>query len=244
MVLLIIEFFVFFPFSIFCFKSKLDSGIEVSNNYWKTELQCRKFTELISYWFIISNQAVYLATLIYSIYSICVGNTDPSTWSLPFLVAFPTNTPWRWYLALFFETNIGFAYSLAMVATTSFFVCGCLYICAICDHCCFLIKSIDADNEYIILGRENPAQLIQIITEKSIESIKMHVRAHEWVFNSVSIFEIVYSINMFWIIIRIFDQLAGAYDGAIFFLLPTSAIFMALAAFNSEHVITVLIEEN
>lgn len=143
---------------------------------------------MISYWFILSNQAVYLASFIYSIYSICVGSTDPSTWSLPFLVAFPTNTLCRWYSALFFETNIGFAYSLMMVATTSFFVCGCLYICAICDHCCFLIKSIDADNERVIMGGENPAQenkLHKRINEKSIKSIKMHVRAHEWVFNSV-----------------------------------------------------------
>lgn len=175
---------IFVLLFLFFFKSELDNSAAVSDNYWKTELQCRKFTDKISYCFVLSNQAIYATTFVYSIFCICIGNVDTSTWSLPIPVALPHSTFLEWYSALFFETNIGFTYSFMMVTTTSFFVCGCLYIGAICDHCNLLIESIHEDNNRIINEWKNATETRkqhQRVNEKFIKAIKIHVRAHEWV---------------------------------------------------------------
>lgn len=82
-------------------------------------------------------------------YDIFNGEYDTSAWNLPFLLSMPFNTETvkGWFLLLFIQLNVSIFYSLIMIAATSYFICGCLYIGAICDHFDVLIDTIEKDVE-------------------------------------------------------------------------------------------------
>lgn len=161
----------------------LDNGTEVFDIYWKTELQCRKYTKQIIYFVLIRQVLYFIVYCTSSIFFILFGNTDTSTWGLPMKMAFPfsSKTILGWYLAWFIEMNIIFAYDLVFVLLPSFFCCCCLYIVAICDHFNLLIQSCHEDNE-LILTEKRPGETVKIqqrFIAKFIKSIEIHVRAVE-----------------------------------------------------------------
>lgn len=115
---------------------------EINEIYRTTEQRCQRFTKLLSYC-IFSNQAMYSTALITSICSICVGHYDTEAWELPYnlFIFVNTQTLWGWYLTWFIEFNIGVSYYImCMVAITSYFVCCCFYIDAMCEHFAYLIR--------------------------------------------------------------------------------------------------------
>lgn len=149
--------------------------------YWLIELKCRKFIRTMLY-YIAFHEWTFVAALIYAIYSICTGNTDTSTWNLPLNLIVPFNTQpiWGWYLKWFFELSSGFAYALCNIIPTTYFVCSCLYIVAICNHFEMVIESIGHEvgpiqNEE---SQENHQEKA-FVQENLLKSIHIHVNVLE-----------------------------------------------------------------
>lgn len=144
-------------------------------------MKCQKYTNLIA-GFILMNQIMYTWPFLQSIYGVCIGHINVSAWNLPFglVVPFDMTTLWGWYLAWFLEYNMAFAYSTAMVATTSYFVALCIYITAICDHFDFYIESnrrIIEKIQYERNGRKK-LKLTQQVAETFTDAIKIHIQIH------------------------------------------------------------------
>lgn len=115
--------------------------------YWKTEQNCRQFTKYMSY-YIVAHQSIVMASFLYSVYCICVGNRDTSTWILAFNIVVPFNSQsiFGWYFKWFINLAMSISYALLLTSITSYFVCCCLYIHAICRHF-HLIKNLIANND-------------------------------------------------------------------------------------------------
>lgn len=129
------------------------------------------------------NQIMYTWPLIHSFFAICTGNIDPSKWNLTFglVMPFDMTTVFGWYLAWFLEYNMAFTYSVAMVATTSYFVALCIYIEAICDHFIYYVKlnGIHADKLQEEKKQKEQIKLTQQITETFTKSIKISIKIYE-----------------------------------------------------------------
>lgn len=94
--------------------------------------------------FIILVQFTHILALINSFNCINNGNFDSSTWPLAFSSANPLqiHNTFEWFCMWFIQYNISLAYAIATSLTSSYFVCCCLYIIAICDHFNLLVHSI------------------------------------------------------------------------------------------------------
>lgn len=162
--------------------SLLDGTDEISDIYWKAELKCRKYIKIIA-GFIVMNQVMYTWPFLRSIFDVCTGNIDPSKWNLAFGVVMPFDmtTLWGWYLAWFIESNFAFAYSTAMVATTSYFVALCIYIGAVCKHFIYYVQlnEIYAQNLQKEKDANEQMKLTQRITETLTRSIEIHIKSYE-----------------------------------------------------------------
>lgn len=128
--------------------SNLEEDPDISEIYWRAEQKCRKYTKKITSYFFI-NEAIFLGAPLFSFYCILTGNTDASTWALPFdlSVPFDTNTILGWYLTWFFQFNISLCYVSCTITITTYFVCCCIYLAAICEHFGFLFDSVAEDVE-------------------------------------------------------------------------------------------------
>lgn len=139
--------------------------------YWTNEQKCRKFTKILSY-YVFAHQSIVMASLFYSFYCICVGNLNTTTWVLAFNIVVPFNTEYLlgWYLQWLIQLSMSISYVLSVVSVTSFFVCCCFYIQAICNHFKLLINSIE----------QNDGQCDERNQEKKItNAIEIHVKAFE-----------------------------------------------------------------
>lgn len=150
--------------------------------YFNTEQKCRQFTKNFVK-FIFINQQMYLAAMIFSIYSMIVGNFDTSTWILPFKcwVPFNTESVYGYYLHWFIQFSMGMAYSSSQVTITAYFVCCCYYIVAICDHYKFVMQTIKTETDKN-LDEKNPLLYQKRnceIKKKLLEAIDIHVKAYE-----------------------------------------------------------------
>lgn len=119
---------------------------------------------------------------LFSIYCILTGNSDASTWALPFdlSVPFDTNTILGWYLTWFFQFNISLCYVSCIITITTYFVCCCIYIGAICDHYEFLYKSVfvnvkQSDATHPMKSQQSQ----QKIAEKMSKVIITHAKVFE-----------------------------------------------------------------
>lgn len=122
---------------------KTEEGKETFNIYWNAEQKCRKYTKKITSYFFI-NEAIFMGSPIFSIVSILMGNKDASTWALPMDLSVPFNTSTisGWYTTWFFQFNISLCYVSCIITITTYFVCCCIYINAICEHYQFLYDSV------------------------------------------------------------------------------------------------------
>lgn len=118
--------------------------------YWKNEQKCRKLTKYM-YYYIFVHQTMVMSAFFYSIYCICTGNLDTSTWMLPFIrvPTFNTNIIWTWYLECLTQLIMSIAYALAMVSPISYFLCCCFYIITGCNHFDLLLNSTRNDVDRI-----------------------------------------------------------------------------------------------
>lgn len=116
-------------------------------------------------------------------YNIFTGNLDVSTWALPMdlSVPFDTNTLWGWYLMWFFQFNISICYVSCTITITTYFVCCCIYIGAICEHFRFVYDSIMENVEKN--HNENNPQIHErtqwLINEKMSKAVEIHAKIFE-----------------------------------------------------------------
>lgn len=151
----LLPFFIFFPLQL------VEDG-EISAMYWETEQKCRKLTKYMSF-YILVHQAIVMGSFIYSIYCICIGNLDTSTWVMGFDIWLPFNTQniLGFYIKLAINLPMGLAYAVTVTLSTSFFSCCCIYIRAMCKH----FNLIERKNESI---HKKMAQAVDI-HEKLVE---------------------------------------------------------------------------
>lgn len=130
--------------------------------------------------YVYMQQMIFVLSFMHTIYCIWTGNTDTSTWFLPyhFVVPFSTETLWGWYILMFIQINLSVAYALCTVSVTSYFMCSCFYLHTICDHFDRLIFSAND----IIKRRETPKN-IQIsykqFKERFCQGIDIHIDIFE-----------------------------------------------------------------
>lgn len=107
------------------------------------EEKCCQFAEKLGA-FVLSQQTAFVFPLFYSIYCICMGNVDTSTYYLPLRIAAPfsIDSLLGWYIFWVFQFITGVTYMFSVVATL-YFVCCCFYLGALCDHFDHLIESLD-----------------------------------------------------------------------------------------------------
>lgn len=164
----------------------------VSLIYWAAERKCRQFTERMVL-LMLYQQFSYVFALLFSIYCICVGNFDTSTYYLPLRIAPPFNVDpvYRWYLFLVLQFISGVTYMATLIASAVHFVCGCYYLAGLCDHFNYFIEMVDAE------FRQNRSQANERVTvfENSLRSRKLlcdaidhHNKIYEWVFSGFTIF--------------------------------------------------------
>lgn len=131
-----------------------------------------------------------MGPLPYSLYCILRGNYDTSAWTLPLDVAVPfdTTTLGGWYSFWFIQMNTDLAYAGSFILITSYFVCCCFYIGAICDHFDFLFDSIveDIDGNRVETDLKKYQKRQQQIEIKIGRMIKVHMKMTEYVKSSSS----------------------------------------------------------
>lgn len=144
--------------------------------YFSTEQMCRKFTRLMLYYGVFNLSSIVIA-LNYAIYCMCTGNWDISTWNLPLNNVFPFDKSFGgWILKWLFQASTFFTYACCMIIPTTYFVCFCRYIVAICKHFEMLFNEIQFDN----FGRSQCKENTQI-RKKLSGLIDHHVNVLEWV---------------------------------------------------------------
>lgn len=156
-----------------------DGKDEIFNIYWKTERKCRKLTKLMPCYPLM---LMFVAAVLYSIYCMITGNRDTTTWILPYKMSVPFNTRTihGWYILWFVQSNTGLSYSLVMVTISSYFVCCCFYIEALCDHFDYLIhslKDVTEENEAI----KNFQEKMQTIKNTISQAVCIHIKVFEYV---------------------------------------------------------------
>lgn len=127
---------------------------------------------------------MFVAAALYSVYCILTGNCDTSTWILPYKLSvwFDTASIQGWYWLWFVQANVGLTYSLVMITISSYFVCCCFYIGALCDHFDYLIHSLNDDVEQTQV-KENVSMDQRKIRIKDIlsRSVCIHIKVFECV---------------------------------------------------------------
>lgn len=145
---------------------------------------CRKYTKIL-FLYPFSHELLFMPHLITAIYDIYIGEYDIKTWKLAFNLAVPFDnlTLWGWFLNWFLLFNMGIGYSISLISTMTNFMCGCIYVMAICENFNLIMTSIDDDIDKFRTER-NVFELRKIhrnIHEKLIEAVVIHVKVLEWV---------------------------------------------------------------
>lgn len=155
---------------------------EIPNIHWNNELKCRKFTRSMTK-FIFANETVLTLSVIYSTICVCFGNYDTSNWVLQFAIKTPfdQNTVIGWYLIWFIQYFQSLIYIICMVSITTFFVCCCFYILALCDHfeeLCRIIRT-DAQQFQWHINSPNYRKFYQQLNRRFCQAIDLHVTIFE-----------------------------------------------------------------
>lgn len=166
-----------FSKAIFFILSPSNSDDENITLYWTTEMKCRKTTKQFACFGLILQVSIFSA-LISGLFNIYMGDSDPSTWSLPFMIVSPfdTNSILGWFLTWFYEFNMSVMYFTYLFTTCSHFLCCCYYIIAICDHFSTIIHSIKVRKEKNI---QNNQQRCDDALEKLNRAIETHNNVYE-----------------------------------------------------------------
>lgn len=128
-------------------------------------------------------QSTYLFDFVYSIYCICIGNTDVSTWpvTMELSVPFDMETIFGWYLLLLCGISVDSAYFTCLLLGTSQFIGLCIYIAAICDQFDFVMQTVQK-NVNRNLQEENAQKFDETNREANVQirkAIQIQVKIHE-----------------------------------------------------------------
>lgn len=120
----------------------------IHEHYWSVEQKCRKYTQNILL-YLVPQHVMFVIAILKCSYDIIRGHYDTSAWNLPLHISVPFNTETfsGWLLLLFIQLNISMGYSLTMISVTSYFICCCFYLDAICCHFDMLINTVKKDVE-------------------------------------------------------------------------------------------------
>lgn len=156
--------------------------MEITEIFWNNELRSQNYTKIFIYAFLL-NQIAYTFPIIYYILIFCFGNTDISTWQLPFEIELPfdINSLRTFLLAWFIEFNMALSYFVAMSSATTYFASACIFIDSMCDYFVYIIESVGNDAKAMRM-EENPqknAKLHQQVTLKILKSIEVHIQTLE-----------------------------------------------------------------
>lgn len=140
--------------------------------YWNIEEKCREYTGKMTQ-LVVIDLAPNIVSLLYSFFSLEIGNYDASSWFLvfDFSALFKVKAIWKWYILWFDELCINYVYSAIIASIPAYFVSCCLYISGICDH-------FDTFFEQNPTDTHKANQTIKAILCKAI---KIQVKAMEWV---------------------------------------------------------------
>lgn len=119
---------------------------EVYNIYWSAEQKCRKYTTAIVAVFILQILLFHAAVFFYSVYDICIGIFDASTWPTLYDLSVPFDATkiWGWYLLWLITLAVNASYILCLTSAVTYFVSCCFYLGALCDRYNFIMRSIEA----------------------------------------------------------------------------------------------------
>lgn len=136
---------------------------KINRIYRNIEEKCQRYTKIFCFYIVI-NQCQFVSSIVFSIFDMLNGNLDTSEWSLPFdmIAPFDTSVIWKWYILWFIQFNIGFAYVSGITLITTYFVCCCLYIGAICEHSEHLFESIAEEVQQVLPRIERTHRLREI----------------------------------------------------------------------------------
>lgn len=151
--------------------------------YWNAEQRCRKFTRNMVAFFIIYDQIPYVTVICYSIYCICIGNMDTSTWPTVYDFNLPIDDTsiGGWYISLILVLLGDISYILSMTSATTYFVSSCFYISAAADHFERLMHFVQQNVEFNLLATNPRTQRKRgaEIKKQVHKAIKIHVDIYE-----------------------------------------------------------------
>lgn len=151
-------------------------------HYWNIELKCRKFTRVLTK-LVFFHQCPYVATMFYTIYRVSIGKLDTDSWPHLYNFAVPFNgkSVWGWYLLWFIQFNVDFLYVFCMVFTTSYFVCCCYYVGAVCKQFDFVMQSCTeiVEKNGFETSPIKRQQNLRNITYRIREAVEIHVKIFE-----------------------------------------------------------------
>lgn len=148
--------------------------------YWKTEQICRKYTETM-FLYPYVHETMFLPSLITAIYDIYRGEYSIETWRFAFSLEAPFDTTvlLGWFLEWFLQCMfMGIGYSFGLLTALTYFMSGCLYVMAICEHFEWQMNSVNDDvnryqNEINVLKLPKIKQQIHL---KLIKAVKIHIK--------------------------------------------------------------------
>lgn len=155
---------------------------EIHDVYWKCEQNCRKFTKMLAFDYMILIGILFTAYFIYSIYFILLGKFDPSALLLPYymIVPFDTRTIYGWYLLWLIQCMMSASYAVCVLSTTMYFVSCCLYICTICQHFKLLFDSLEL---YVQQLQDEKCALNSNLRQEAQrclhQAVEIHVKVYE-----------------------------------------------------------------
>lgn len=142
---------------------------------------CQKHTKIL-FKYLIGHGITFLFPFLFSIYCVYIGDVDTSTWQLRFQYSliFNSNNLWNWYFAWVCECMSAMAYASCIVASTTYFICCCLYIEAICEHFKWTINMIrekidENQNVKIVYELRNPLK----IKKEMNQAVELQTKALE-----------------------------------------------------------------
>lgn len=134
--------------------------------------------------FIVYDLFAYVLIILYTLYCICIGNFDTTTWPPLTDVAVPYDetTIYGWFLTLLVIYGNELSYLLCFISASTYFVSCCNYIGAICDHFNKLMHSIEIDVQQNQRKQMNQRRFDEtkdsIITQFN-KAIQIHVEIYE-----------------------------------------------------------------
>lgn len=91
-----------------------------------------------------SSNIIWASVFFYAIFCVFSGNYDTSTWLQPYnlIVPFKTTTYLGWFMLYLIQVYLGTVYSLSKSSVTTYFMCCCYYVEALCQHFEYKVHTI------------------------------------------------------------------------------------------------------